>query len=480
MVALAVVDLVKNEEVHAIIGPESSSEATFMIKLGEKASVPIVSFSATSLSISPSQSPFFIRTAQNDSSQVKAITTLVQGFGWHELVLIYEDTEYGRGLIPFLTDALQQSNIRVPHKYAIPTSMDAYQISKHLHSMKKRQTRVFLVHATSPFGSALFPLVDRAGMMSEGYAWILTNTLSNCLHAMDPRVINSMEGVLGIRPHFPASEALENFKRRWKWSAPELNIYGLWAYDTIWALALAAERIGEVTHLGFLKPRDGNDAKTDIDNLGVSEVGPKLLREISNVRFQGLSGDFHLVDGHLQPSAFEIFNVIGRAERLIGCWTPEKGICRNIADDIDNKPSGHKYSSSVSKLKKIIWPGDSITAPKGWAVPADGEKFRIGVPRKQGFNEFLDVTRNPHTGELNFTGFCIDVFRAVADALPFHLPYEFELFRDEAVDSSVIYDDLLHQLNDSDKVRALLPVSNFHRSYCFVAMSSIQTQNLHP
>ncbi|XP_038880119.1 glutamate receptor 2.2-like isoform X3 [Benincasa hispida] len=444
----AVVDLVKNEKVHAIIGPESSGEATFMIKLGEKARVPIISFSATSLSISPSQSPFFVRTAQNDSSPVKAITTIVQGFGWHELVLIYEDTEYGKGLIPFLTDALQESNIRVPFKYAIPTSMDPYEISKHLHKMKNRQTRVFLVHVTSPFGSALFPLVEKAGMMTEGYAWLLTNTLSNCLDAMDPLVIKSMEGVLGIRPHFPASEALENFKRRWKWSAPELNIYGLWAYDTIWALAMAAERIGEVDNLGFLKGRGSDvEGKTDIANLGVSEVGPLLLKEMLNIKFKGLSGDFHLVNGHLQPSAFEIFNVIGRGERLIGCWSPEEGICQNRA----NKKPNEKYSTSVSKLKKIIWPGDSITAPKGWAVPADGEKFRIGVRKKHGFNEFLDVTRNPQTGELNYTGFCIDVFRAVADALPFPLPYEFELFKDDAGDSSVIYDDLLHQLAESKK-----------------------------
>ncbi|XP_022971646.1 glutamate receptor 2.2-like [Cucurbita maxima] len=444
----AVVDLVKNQKVHAIIGPESSSEATFMIKLGEQIRVPIISFSATSLSISPSHSPFFVRTAQNDSSQVKAITTIVQGFGWHELVLIYEDTEYGKGLIPFLTDELQQSNIRVPYKYAIATSMDAYQISEQLNKMKNRQTRVFLVHVTSPFGSVLFPLVDKAGMMSEGYAWILTNSLSNCLDAMDPLVIKSMEGVLGIRPYFPASEALESFKRRWKWSKPELNIYGLWAYDTIWALATAAERIGEGNNLRFLRGQGSDvEGKTDIANLGVSEVGPKLLKEMLNIKFQGLSGNFHLVNGHLQPSAFEIFNLIGRGERLIGCWSPEKGICRNISDTKHTE----KYSTSVSKLKKIIWPGDSITAPKGWAVPANGEKIRIGVPKKQGFNEFLDVTRNPQTGELNFSGFCIDVFRAVADALPFPFPYEFELSRDEAGDSSVIYDDLLHQLNESEK-----------------------------
>ena len=49
-------DLLKHEEVQAIIGPQSSAQARFVIELGRKAQVPIISFSATSPSLSDRKS----------------------------------------------------------------------------------------------------------------------------------------------------------------------------------------------------------------------------------------------------------------------------------------------------------------------------------------------------------------------------------------------------------------------------------------
>ncbi|PKI31209.1 hypothetical protein CRG98_048400, partial [Punica granatum] len=69
LAASAALDLMQNEEVHAIIGPERSSQARFVIDLGIKAQIPIISFSATSPSLSPTQSRYFVRTAYDDCSQ---------------------------------------------------------------------------------------------------------------------------------------------------------------------------------------------------------------------------------------------------------------------------------------------------------------------------------------------------------------------------------------------------------------------------
>ncbi|BFG14676.1 hypothetical protein CerSpe_009500 [Prunus speciosa] len=76
------------------------------MELGRKAKVPIISFSATSPSLSPSRSPFFVRTSFDDSAQVKAIAAIIEAYSWLEVVLIYEDTDYGNGLIPYLVDAI--------------------------------------------------------------------------------------------------------------------------------------------------------------------------------------------------------------------------------------------------------------------------------------------------------------------------------------------------------------------------------------
>jgi hypothetical protein len=41
------------------------------------------------------------------------------------------------------------------------------------------------------------------------------------------------------------------------------------------------------------------------------------------------------------------------------------------------------------KLSDIIWPGESKTMPRGWV---HGKQLVIGVPRKTGFKEFVNVT----------------------------------------------------------------------------------------
>lgn len=81
-------DLLENFQVDAIIGPQISAAAPFLVELGEKSQVPIISFFETSPTLSLIESPYFIRVAQNDSVQAKAISAVLQKFNWHEVVLV--------------------------------------------------------------------------------------------------------------------------------------------------------------------------------------------------------------------------------------------------------------------------------------------------------------------------------------------------------------------------------------------------------
>ena len=392
----------KNEEVEAIIGPQRSSEAKFVIELGAKTHVPILSFSATSPALTPVQSKYFIRTAQSDSSQVKAIASIVATYGWREIVLIYEGTEYGIALVPYLLNAFHAIGTRVPYESCIPSSSDDTEIMSELHKIKKMQESVFLVHMTSSNGSRLFLLAESAGMMSEGYAWLVTTGLSTLLDPVDAKVMDSMEGVLGVKPYVPKSIELEGFKSRWKKNFNSENLFGLWAYDTVWAIAMAVERAG-IVHSRFLK-QNASNRSVDLAALGISEMGPRLLKSILNTTFDGLSGKFQLVKGEMEPSAFEIFNVVGRSERVIGYWT-EKGLSQSL--DSSSKIS---HSNSKTKLKQPIWPGGTIQQPK---------KLRIGVPVTSGFSEFLEVKWHQQSNEPIVLGFSAEVFLAVHDILPF-------------------------------------------------------------
>ncbi|KAI5675417.1 hypothetical protein M9H77_06367 [Catharanthus roseus] len=275
-------------------------------------------------------------------------------------------------------------------------------------------------------------------MMSEGYAWLVTDSLGNFLNSIDSTAFDSMEGVLGIRPHVPRSEKLKNFEERWKKNMIlrkstgenlELNVYGIWAYDTVWALAMAVEKI-RPANSGFLKLKDGRNG-SDISNLKLSQFGPKLLSELYNTSFLGLSGEFKLINGQLKSSALEIFNVIetgGRTVgggRPIGYWTPDGGITRTLGST-----DYTTYSASMKELKTIVWPGDSLKKPLGWSIPLMG-KLKVGVPYKSGFTEFVNVTEDPVTKKVNATGFSIDIFLSTLQFLPFNVDHEFVHFDPE-------------------------------------------------
>ncbi|KAL3532889.1 hypothetical protein ACH5RR_006410 [Cinchona calisaya] len=92
-VASAVIEMLKNEEMHGVLGPQWSKEAKFVAELGARAQVPVISFTAKSRALSHSNSTYFVRTTPDDIYQVKSLAAICQGFDWQEIIVLYEDTE---------------------------------------------------------------------------------------------------------------------------------------------------------------------------------------------------------------------------------------------------------------------------------------------------------------------------------------------------------------------------------------------------
>ncbi|PRQ37565.1 putative periplasmic binding protein-like I [Rosa chinensis] len=339
------------------------------------------------------------------------MAAIVGAYSWLEVVLIYENTEYGNSLIPYLEDAFQKVGARVPHRSVIPHHYNDREILKELNRLNSTRARIFLVHMTASLGSKLFLLASKAGMMIEGYGWIVTEGLSTLLDPVGSRTMNSMQGVVGVRPYIPMSKELEDFVLRMKIfrfrksRITGVNLFGLWAYDTVWALAMAVEKVGIAS-------------RVDLASLGTGDKGQNLLEAILDLKFENLSGNFRLVKGQLEASTFEVFNVIGGKERIFGYWNQKKGLSRklNRAAELDKRKT----------LEKPIWPRYTTDIPP---------KLRIGVPMEQGFNEFLKFENNHH-----ISGFSADIFFAAVKQLPFSLSYEFSAFVGT-------YDDLLYQIH---------------------------------
>ncbi|KAL8145213.1 glutamate receptor 2.3-like [Apium graveolens] len=463
--ASAALELVNEDQVVAIIGPQHSNEARFVAEIGGISQVPIISFSMTSSSNWPSKTPYFIQTTLPDSSQLECISSLVQQLGWHEIVVIYEDDtekEPDNSFISSVIQTFQKASIQLFYTITISSSAGvSVLIKKELSHLRSIQTRVFLVHVTSTnLVSHLFSIANEVGMMRKGTTWIITDALSNLLSSLDATTIESMEGVLGIRPYIPQFKNIKNFKVRWnnlllvqqqpnvtEKIRDEFTMVCLRAYDTVWALATVVENIQ------FPEVKRSNEkfnTSSAITNLRISEAGPRLVKEILETRFLGLSGEFKLNHRQIETKVVEIINIAGNGEsgaRTVGYWTPGSGFSRKIASE-----SEKNYEVVPSKpvdlvLRPIIWPGDSTTKPKGWDVPGMGLKLRVGVPKKTGFKEFVNVQEIGDTKKYNVTGFSIDVFNAALDALPFKLEPEFIPFINDRGESNGTYNDLINKLS---------------------------------
>ncbi|XP_073113432.1 glutamate receptor 2.8-like [Elaeis guineensis] len=388
--AAAALDLMINHEVHAVLGPQRSVEASFVAELATKARVPVVSSSATSPLFVPSQTPYFIRAAQSTP----------------------------RRLVPSPPSCRPSGGAAssLPYRCALPTYASDDRISVELYKLKTEQTRVFVVHMTSTFARRLFARAENAGMMAEGYVWIATEGFTCLLPSFEPAVVlDTMQGVLGVRPFVRPSEALRDFQRRWRrefWKenpnytgtdAAEVNNFGVWAYDAAWAVAMAARA-------SVRSARNSSHRET-------------LLEAISQTEFDGLGGKFRLVKGALNVSAYEIVNVIGEKATRIGFWTARYGLTRGL-----NWSSESPYSATRDGLGPVIWPGESTSgAGKGGRHPRAGGSYGSLVPGpvEPGFHSFLNVEKDPVSNETKASGYVIDVFEAAVRQLPYALPFEY-------------------------------------------------------
>ncbi|KAJ0053723.1 hypothetical protein Pint_03110 [Pistacia integerrima] len=376
-----------------------------------------------------------VQIAQDETSQVAAIAAIVEAFKWRNVITIHEGNDEWRVFILRLVESLDGKNIHIAYKSSLAVSSADNQINEELHKLMAFGPTVFIVHMSPGLTSRLFMSAKKLGMMKKGYAWILTVNSMNMNHLHSTRsfeVIDSMQGVVGLKSYVPPSKELHSFTSRWRkkflpetdMEVMELTPFCILAYDIAWGLAKAVERA---------RPKE----------ILLVEI---LLRS----KFKGLRGDFQFINGKLVLNAFEIVNMIGKGERRVGFWTPEGKIARELYSSIHGRELS--LSNTSGELEDIIWPGGSATIPKGSVTKMSSRKLSIAVPRTGRFPELVNVDRNLQSNVTSATGFCIDVFKAAIEEVELELElevdYEFIPFPNGSY--SELIGEVYLQLNSKD------------------------------
>ncbi|CAI9300861.1 unnamed protein product [Lactuca saligna] len=365
---------------------------------------------------------------EDETTQFKGIAAMVESFETKNVIVLCEDTTDGREMVAYMFSAFQEKGIQVKHTSLISTYASKEQVGEELHKLQTIPAMVFVVHTPPSLAAHLFSMAKELGMMDEGYMWIITSKTTNLLDSMDAEAIKSMQGAVGFRSYLPASRKLHNFSSKWRKEHYALNPFkefkevdsnGIWAYDAVHALATAIESV---------KTKEFVSKELDI-------VGTSLLDEMLRVNFQGLGGEFKLMNARSISKAMEVVNVIGKGGRRVGFWMMMSTNGEFV------KEIGKSNSSSNHGLESIILPGGSETSPKCRMLQANGKKLRILVPDFATFPNLLQLTVDPITNLSGVSGFCGDVFSAAFNALDYgvgveiiQLPYKDGMSYDDVIE----------------------------------------------
>ncbi|KAK1322028.1 Glutamate receptor 3.1 [Acorus calamus] len=419
-------------DVVAIIGPQTSMIAHVISHVANELQVPLVSFSATDPTLSSLQFPFFVRTAQNDLYQMAAISEMVSYYGWRDVIAIFIDNDHGRNGVSALGDKLSERRCRISFKGPLVTGFTKSDVTDLLIKVAQEESRIIVLHMEPDFALSVFSVAHYLGMMGNGYVWIATGWLSAILDSLgplDPDTTASIQGALTLRMHTPDSKKKSALISRWgKLTSKNgagtfrLNTYGLYAYDTVWILAHAIDSFfnqgGVVSFSNDSRLHDA-EGTLNLEAMSIFNEGNLFLSNIKKANMVGVTGPIQFdAGGDLIHPAYDILNVIGTGVREIGYWSNYSGLSIVPPETLYEKPPNR--SSVNQQLHNVIWPGDSITKPRGWVFPNYGRQLRIAVPDRVSYREF--VSRVKSTDSVK--GYCIDVFSAAVNLLPYAVPFK--------------------------------------------------------
>ncbi|KAL0357245.1 UNVERIFIED_CONTAM: Glutamate receptor 3.2 [Sesamum calycinum] len=418
----------------AIIGPQASGMAHILSHLANELHIPMLSFTALDPSLASLQYPYFIQTAPNDLFQMTAIADMISHFGYREVVVVYPDDEQNRGSITALGEKLAERSCRITYKALLsPEALaTSEEIMNELVKVSLMESRVIIVNAFAVIGLKIFRAAYRLRMMDKGYVWIAMAWLSTVLDSttVSGEVAKSIQGVLTFRPHTPDSERKMAFLARWDElsnSSIRLNPYGLYAYDTVWMIASAVkvflENGGSISFSNLSSLNGLRGGTLSLGSLSRFDGGKQLLSNILLTNTTGLTGKiaFDLEKSMIRP-AYDVLNVVGDGYRQIGYWSNYSGLSVVPPEVLYTKPPNR--SSSSQQLHGVLWPGETTVKPRGWVFPHNGRRLRIGVPDRVSYKAF--ISKDDSTNEIH--GYCVDVFIAAINLLPYAVPHEFILF----------------------------------------------------
>ncbi|CAF3644406.1 unnamed protein product [Adineta steineri] len=369
--------LISTSNIVGIVGPTFSRETQVIAPFAAQLSIPVVSYSATDPGLSDRGAyPTFYRTVPSDTTAALTIAQLFMKFNWTSSIIIYQNDAYGSDGAKVITDAFNNNNLTITQMimFDIVTRTIRGDLKSLLLSSSIRNV---ILWAETDYASLILQEAIDCDVLGPQFIWILSSTVQ--LNSFSQEDNAKLIGILTIEPvvasavNEPTNTTLLNAAYDiWQQYEPEtfpgtenVNAYALFTFDATWLLIRSLEQLCSITNnLSSPCLSIVNDSfcfnRRLLDSSSLFDI-------INNNTFLGVSGLVQFTTSS--------------ADRVSGIYYIVKNI-QSLSNELNYVPVLVWSSSDAwtphSQQNTIIWPGQSLVVPTGYATIA-GVILRIAV-----------------------------------------------------------------------------------------------------
>ncbi|CAF2638112.1 unnamed protein product [Rotaria sp. Silwood2] len=406
--------IMSTSNIVGIIGPTYSREAHIIAEFAKSVRIPVISYGATNPDLSDRNSyPAFYRTVPSDTAAASSIVQLFVRFNWTSSIIIYQNDEFGSGGVEAISHAFSKNKLIVSQTliFDIATQSIRGDLTDLLSSSS---TRIVLLWVETNYTPLVIKYALDCNVLGPQFTWILRSSIS--LDFFNQTSYPNLIGILSIEPvagnivNAPINTSLLNSAYSiWQQYEPEtfpgpmkVNYYALFTFDATWALIQSLKQFCSTytNHSSFCISIV--NSSFCYDRLFLN--GNSFYNTISLTEFLGVSGSIKFST-----------NV---TDRIDGVYY----VIQNIQSSVNGlyfvpvlQWSQSNNWKTYSKTDIIVWPGNSLKSPTGFAGLA-GVNLKICVIEALPFTIQTDFLKN---NTIKLTGYVPDLIDILKNKMGF-------------------------------------------------------------
>ena len=248
--ALQKVQLLRGRGVDLFIGPLSSSEVKTILPYTLSNKIIVISPSSTALpaligATSPEQKKYLYRFVASDDLQGEAIASLVADLGIEDVVILYRDDAWGKGLSQETRKNLPKYGVNVIDYIAYPSNPSPADWSPYITKVEedvkkavnsKGKDKVGVIYIGFEEGATLFSQIPEDSILLK-VVWIGSDGIVKSDKLLELKEKTSKVGMYStIFESEGPQEYINRYRERFGGTPTS---YGIISYDALWVLTMA-------------------------------------------------------------------------------------------------------------------------------------------------------------------------------------------------------------------------------------------------